>query len=75
MDWHPIDTAPKDGRFVIGSDGERVAPMSWQKKCDDDRYTGWCGACPVDGGMLYVNHVELGFDPTHWMPLPKAPNA
>ena len=71
-EWQPIETAPK-GPWIIGTDGDHVRPMAWETKCDDDEYTGWCGACTVDGGMLYTNHVELGFAPTHWQPLPEPP--
>ena len=69
--WQGIETAPRDCARVIGTDGTHVAAMTWEVECDDDEYTGWCGACSVDGGMLYYNHVELGFEPTHWMPLPE----
>ena len=70
-----IETAPKNRMWVIGSDGRAVAPMAWEVECDDDEYTGWCGATAVDGGILYMDHVPLGFEPTHWQPLPAPPEA
>ncbi len=73
--WRDIASAPKERwQWVIGSDGTRVAPMCWMERCDDDEFTGWCGASATDGGTLYCNHVPLGFDPTHWLPLPAAPS-
>lgn len=77
MTWLPIDSAPK-GPWIIGTNGKRVAPMAWEKKCGDDDYTGWCGAASVTGGLLYCDPVDLGFDPTHWWsfdgePMPPPP--
>ena len=72
--WQDIASAPREEwNWLLGTDGLKVAPMCWMEKCDDERFTGWCGATPRDGGMLYCNHVELGFEPTHWMALPAAP--
>lgn len=74
--WQGIESAPRDaGVWLLGTDGTKVSPMCWMIKCDDDLYTGWCGATPVDGGILYCDHVQLGFVPTHWMPLPSPPLA
>jgi hypothetical protein len=74
-EWQDIATAPKDEAYswLLGTDGSIVKPILWAVECDDDQYTGWCGATYSDGGMLYCDHVELGFNPTHWMPLPPPP--
>ena len=74
MTWRGIETAPRDELvWVIGTDGTQVAPMCWAVKCDDHEYTGWCGAMYSDGGTLYCDAVPLGFEPTHWQPLPPPP--
>ena len=71
--WLPIETAPKDGTEIIMSNGKDVSAGSWFKghdgtydrdgapNCDEK------DACWMDwsGGMLP--------EPTHWMPLPPAP--
>lgn len=71
--WRGVESAPRDAEWIIGTDGKECAPMIWRFDCDDEGYTGWCGADSVSGGVLYVNHVPVGFEPTHWMPLPAAP--
>jgi hypothetical protein len=74
--WQDIASAPRDKYvWLLGTDGVKVSPMCWMIECDDDRYTGWCGATSIDGGMLYCDHVPLGFTPTHFMPLPASPLA
>ena len=71
--WLPIETAPKNGAEIIMSNGKDVSAGSWFKghdgtydrdgapNCDEK------DACWMDwsGGMLP--------EPTHWMPLPPAP--
>lgn len=58
MSWQPIETAPKDGTFVL-----LYSPILF-------------------GEQMVVAYYELGRwndlmgrvpQPTHWMPLPKAP--
>ncbi len=77
--WLPIDTAPKDGTWILVSGGETddeeeargVAVASWTREFNgsvDDRCSRWQFA-KYDGGYYgeYIN-------PTHWMPLPAAPD-
>lgn len=71
--WQPIDTAPKDGTWIIVSGDGRVEPACWEQRKDDDGHSGWCAAGSSYGGVLYDIHYELEFNPTHWMPLPPAP--
>lgn len=62
--WKPIESAPKDGRYVLihGSAGTHIAH--------------WTGLSVTSGG----GHAWLNIDargvgqPTHWMPLPLAPS-
>lgn len=62
-EWQPIETAPKDGTNVllVNRKGNMAAGMFMD------------GAWWLRGG----NHPNIFFNghhgPTHWMPLPKAP--
>ena len=70
-EWQPIETAPKDGTWVLACGGildvypaEDVPPMvavRWQQN--------WWLVSAVDAGQL------LSYErPTHWMPLPAPPS-
>ena len=63
--WRPIETAPKDGTSILVSDGAEVD----QAEFWDDRgyWVAIGGKCAAGNG--------LGYDPTHWMPLPPAPGS
>lgn len=59
IEWYPGDTAPKDGRWIIGG-----WEMSGVAVCFFDKVEGkWS----VDYGF------ELSTPPTHWTPVPDAP--
>ncbi len=73
-EWLPIESAPKDGSWIILGLAEdwklgvkgRSAPGMWQEGYEhgvdyEGRESGW-----VD---IYFNDV----DPTCWMPLPEPP--
>ena len=67
MDWQPIDTAPK-GRFVLlfGPNGHDIGRgEDWTGNLRWERY-------PT---AEYGNEMATIEQPTHWMPLPKAPDA
>jgi hypothetical protein len=59
-DWQPIDTAPRDGTIILCALDflPYPLPLSWAK-----HRALWF--CPADGQP---------HNPTHWMPLPKAPD-
>jgi len=64
-DWHPIETAPKDGTYILLGwflDGGGGPPevAFW----DSTRKT-WCSS--------RLLKAEGYFSPTHWMPLPERP--
>ena len=64
MEWQPIETAPKDRLHVLlFGDGPGF------KQCSFVGY--WY---EHDGVWLGFDHKPAG-QPTHWMPLPKPPNA
>lgn len=62
--WQPIETAPKDGADVLVYGEGSYAVASWNgEEWRDMGDIGWAG--------MYGD----GNQPTHWMPLPEAPNA
>lgn len=65
--WQPIETAPKDGRFLdlwVPSLG-RIPNAFWAKE-GDWMCSGW-------SFIGFTGKVELYIDPTHWMPLAPGP--
>lgn len=85
MEWQPIETAPKTGRTILlgyyNSHGnwrtmrgqwfsQEAINETWEEPEDCDGLEGW-----------YETSVEAddvpncwATEPTHWMPLPGAPN-
>lgn len=64
-EWRPIETAPKDGSYVllfIEKTTAQVFSGRWDNHPD-------C-KCWVAGG-----YMRRQTKPTHWMPLPETPNA
>jgi hypothetical protein len=58
-DWQPIETAPKDGTWILGYvSPHHVEAMSWGRSRSD--LFAWCTVV----GTCW---------PTHWMPLPDPP--
>ena len=63
--WQPIETAPKDGTRIlvwIGDDFPMVA------KWKESKYGSWWNPCED-----LIADVLGACAPTHWMPLPAAP--
>jgi hypothetical protein len=61
MDWQPIETAPKDGRDVLGFWPDRAEGHMAVAHYDQDR------------DRFRSDTVEWR-NPTHWMPLPAPPS-
>lgn len=61
-DWQPIETAPKDGTEILVYEPNFEHAAIYVCKYDDPV---WIEA----GGECYAT-----WQPTHWMPLPKAPH-
>lgn len=61
MEWQPIDTAPKDGTFVLITDGETIEVARTLG-------SGWIAS---DGADFDYGRWDEHL--THWMPLPPAP--
>ena len=70
-EWQKIETAPKDGSLILGSDCERTVAMWW----DPDREPGYPWAFVGEFlGKAQDNAWRDGsYGPTHWMPLPQPP--
>ena len=62
-EWQPIETAPRDGTTVFGESakmGQR-GMVHWNE-----------GEWEMVNGLTNTP-MGIGFYPTHWMPLPDAP--
>lgn len=71
MEWQPIETAPRDGQEVDlwgqflpeGPTGRRIPECKMLGQ-------GWY----TRGEYGWQSLADIGFKPTHWLPLPKGPN-
>jgi hypothetical protein len=83
MDWRPIDTAPKDGTWIVA-----LAPESFQQdgypspyvfttRWNEEVLEHWERADRETMKLRVTDwsHWEGHEEPTHWMPPPKAPDA
>ena len=61
--WLPIETAPKYGRFLAVMPSGMMSVIVWLEASHPD----------ADGEGWYEHWKFDPVDPTHWMPLPKAP--
>jgi hypothetical protein len=74
--WRPIETAPKDGTFLLLSGG-KPEYLDWR---DQDRQPPMVVA--YYGGNTHaewiISHPSMAFvsydNPSHWMPLPEPPD-
>lgn len=76
MEWHPIETAPKDGTVVL------VFPPTWKgkgrtasvAKWDDDKYAKKPRPYWSRDDALGQVTASRNTPPTHWMPMPPPPS-
>jgi len=71
-EWQPIETAPKDGTYVMVSNGGGV----WVARYKGVFVSGWVPPIPWQSMMLNHDHIPSAKrkgPPTHWMPLPPNP--
>lgn len=57
MAWQPIETAPKDGADILTWDGNDQCVLFFSQHGH-----GWTAGNPA-----------VGYNPTHWQPLPAPP--
>jgi len=65
MEWQPIETAPKDGTHVL---------LYVDKGAAVNITGGFWDNHPKCGCWIAGGYTRKQFPPTHWMPLPEAPN-
>jgi hypothetical protein len=78
MNWQPIETAPKDGTWVLlaggncdgeeGGNNDRPVTAQWTSYRNGRSAPGHWQFAWYDGG--YSGAYD---EPTHWMPLPDTP--
>lgn len=70
--WQPIDSAPKDGKPLLGFNVKLRVPFMvfWMDQRTDD--LSWF-PCIMGVGELYGKDFASKAGPTHWMPLPDKP--
>ncbi len=76
MNWHPIETAPKDGTRILVSSKGWVVIAYWDESAKfgggfTDDHPGW-QTNASDGDEYYANALEPS-EVTHWMSLPEPP--
>ena len=67
--WQPIETAPRDGTFIIIAAPSGYSSVSM--RCEIGHYV-------EDYKQPWRNHSndafeDGGYSPTHWLPLPRLP--
>lgn len=78
MEWQPIETAPRDGRYIIASRFRNGDELCWVQ------HSRWITVAEIiemqggdeddwDAGWTEGNEEEEPIYPTHWMPLPPPP--
>src|SRR3972149_7880653 len=75
-EWKPIGTAPKDGNRILlyqPTEGGEYNPNSEEFDTDDYYFVGWYDKGREEWYSCTYSASETS--PTHWMPLPEAPNA
>lgn len=67
--WQPIETAPRDGAFVLLLINRLVVYGCWREEIPEARFdkTGWYGCFR---GRVHDCCLD---EPTHWRPLPEPP--
>ena len=73
MQWQPIGTAPKDGSPILA-----VVQWKWSDdtpgEAQDVVHWHHAGFWACSTPMNYLQSLDDGVEPTHWMPLPAPPS-
>lgn len=64
-DWQPIETAPRDRRFLGYNELSGIMEITWHGKVSHVPLYGWCHGEDAED-------IDL-WEPTHWHPLPDPP--
>lgn len=73
MKWEPIETAPKDGTWILAVKGRYVpAVAKWDPERGSFEFTEPDGFAEEEHYRAYVEQTDP-WEPTHWMPLPEPP--
>lgn len=67
--WQPIETAPMDGTSILVCVTHNIGPDEWETV----QWVDWARLPFV--WPHYLDRIDIPFPPTHWMPLPEAPQA
>ena len=77
--WQPIETAPKDGTWILGLNIEtkKSSIVRWSSKEDYIERSKKEGTANwkyrANEGWISYEKDSVYLHPTHWMPLPKPP--
>lgn len=73
MSWQPIETAPKDGTYILVSNEQ--SDGAWVARYAPVYASGWRPENPWQSMMLNHWHLKrhLSRMPTCWQPLPEPP--
>jgi hypothetical protein len=69
--WHPIESAPKDGRtiwvgYMEGGKVTQYAEMHWSDEQRNGLFPGAVGMWVCPGGNFTWNAEPAEFGPSHW---------
>lgn len=70
MEWLPIETAPKDGSWLLLYEDADIPVCGYWHVIDEHDFS-WSGWTYAD--VLLAEVRPEGVRPTHWMPLPESP--
>ncbi len=75
MEWRPIETAPRDGTYVLvfGLRGDWWPGEGFQPRGTPEVTIASCGDAKRDRWEMIEDGPVRDFLPTHWMPLPAPP--
>jgi hypothetical protein len=75
QEWQPIETAPKDGTWILLYCSQQKVAISGMWHVEPDLFTpdvhepGWSDWVSDNDYIMW----DSGYSPTHWMPLPEPP--